>query len=288
MRLDRVAAAPISWGVSEVSGWGHQLEASVVLTQMRALGFAATELGPAGFLPDDPAAKAALLAAHDLRAVGGFLPVLLHDEAHDPLPEVDRYVDDCLATGACVLVLAAYSGVGGYDHRPVLDDAQWKTMLTVLDSLSGNAAARGVTVALHPHVGTLVETHAEVRRVLDGSDVGLCLDTGHLLLGGTDPVALAERHADRVAHVHLKDVDDATAVRVHSGELDFGDAVRAGLFRPLGDGDVDVAGIVRVLQGAGYDGWYVLEQDVMLAGPDTHGPQTDSVRCLDYLREVDA
>ncbi len=288
MRLDRVAGAPISWGVCEVPGWGHQMEPDTVLMQMRELGLAATEFGPAGFLPDDPADKAAVLTSYDLEAVGGFLPVPLHDESRDPMPTVDAYLDACLAAGARVMVLAAAGGGLGYDARPVLDDGQWRVLLGTLDRVAAHAAERGVLATLHPHVGTVVETRSEVDRVIEGSRVSLCLDTGHLLVGGTDPVALTAAHAGRVGHVHLKDVDAALASRVVAGDLPFGDAVRAGLFRPLGAGDVDIARIVRILQAAGYAGWYVLEQDVMLPAPDEAGPRADVARCLDYLRRVDA
>jgi len=284
---DRIAGAPVSWGVCEVPGWGHQLDVDTVLGQMRDLGLAATEFGPEGYLPDDPATEAALLASYGLRAVGGFLPAVLHQRGHDPLPAVDRFVDRCLATGAEVVVLAAASGGEGYDVRPVLDEPGWTTLLHRLDRLADHVAARGVLLALHPHVGTMVETADEVERVVRGSRVGLCIDTGHLLVGGSDPVAVTAAHADRVVHVHLKDVDAALAARVRSGSSSFGEAVRNGVFRPLGDGDVDVASLVRTLEEAGYLGWYVLEQDVRLAGPEqAEAPYADVRRCLDYLARV--
>jgi len=285
--LDRVAGAPISWGVCEVPGWGYQLEPDRVLREMRDLGLTATEFGPVGFLPDDPEDKAAVLRAHGLRAVGGFLPVVLHDPSYDPLPEVDAYLDACLAAGAGVVVLAAATGAEGYDERPALDDKGWATLLANLDQLADRAADRGVVAALHPHVGTMVETADEVEHVLAGSHVGLCVDTGHLLAGGADPVALTVAHAGRVVHVHLKDVDDAVATRVRSGELTYGDAILEGLYTPLGQGDVDVATLVGALETARYTGWYVLEQDVKLRGaPRGEGPVADVRTSLDFLRGV--
>jgi inosose dehydratase len=291
---DRVAGAPISWGVSEVPGWGFQLDADRVLTEMSDLGLAATEFGPEGFLESSPRARAAQLASYGLQAVGGFLPVLLHDPGHDPLPEVNRFVDGCLATGAHVVVLAAFTGVEGYDARPVLDDPGWETLLGNLDTIARRASARGVVAALHPHIGTMVETGPETERVLAGSEIGLCVDTGHLLAGGTDPVAMTAAHPERVVHVHLKDVDAALAARVRAGDTTFGQAVREGMFRPLGAGDVDIAGMVRILEHSGYDGWYVLEQDVMLdegpadEGPADEGPLADVRASLAYLTEVTA
>ena len=285
----RVAGAPISWGVCEVPNWGHQLEAERVLREMRSLGLAATEFGPVGFLEEEPAAKAAQLASYGMTAVGGFLPVLLHDSGHDPLPEVDAFIDGCLASGAGVVVLAAFTGVDGYDARPVLDDEGWSVMLANLDRITDRASARGVIACVHPHVGTMVESGDETERVLAGSRVGLCVDTGHLLVGGADPVALTARHPDRVVHVHLKDVDGALAGEVIDGSLTFGEAVRDGMFRPLGDGDVDIAAMVRILEAAGYQGWYVLEQDVMLdaaPGEGDEGPVADVRKSLDYLLRV--
>ncbi len=276
--MERVAGAPISWGVCEVPGWGHQLEAKRVLTEMRDVGLVATEFGPDGFLPDDPAAKAATLAEHGLAAVGGFVPVLLHDPDHDPLPGVDGALDSFLATGAGVLVLAAASGSDGYDSRPELAAADWTRLLGNLDRLAAHAADRGVRACLHPHVGTMVETADDVRRVLEGSGVPLCLDTGHLLVGGSDPVALAADATDRIAHTHLKDVDLSWARRVQSGESTYTAAVAAGMYRPLGQGDVDVAAIVTTLDAAGYDGWYVMEQDTVL------GSERDGDRALDDVR----
>jgi len=254
---------------------------------MSDLGLAATEFGPVGFLADEPTAVAARLAEFDLAAVGGFLPVLLHDAAYDPLPEVDAFIDSCLASGAGVVVLAAYTGVEGYDDRAELDDGGWETLLANLDRLTAHAQDRGVIASLHPHMGTMIEQEAEVVRVLEGSTVGLCVDTGHIAVGGGDPVALTSQYVGRVTHVHLKDVDRSLAARVIAGELTFQEAVREGVFRRLGEGSIDIAGLVQALEAADYQGWYVLEQDVMLDGePEGEGPVVNVRACLQYLVEA--
>lgn len=282
----RVAGAPISWGVCEVPGWGHQMAPGRVLDEMAAAGLAATEFGPDGFLPQDPDARAELLAGHGLAAVGGFVPVVLHDPGRDPLPEVRRALAGF--GSARTLVLAAATGADGYDARPDLSEREWDTLLSHLDLIAAHARAEGVTATLHPHIGTMVEGPDEVERVLTGSSVPLCLDTGHLLAGGNDPVALARRAADRIAHVHLKDVDAALAARIRAGDVTYTDAVRTGLYQPLGQGDVDIAAITTALDAAGYDGWYVLEQDTVLdAEPtDGEGPLADVVASLAHLRKV--
>jgi inosose dehydratase len=282
--LDRVAAAPISWGVCEVPGWGYQLGVERVLGEMSALGVRATEFGPDGFLPADPAGRAQTLAAHGLRAVGGFVPVVLHDSAYDPVPHVDHELDAFVAAGAGTVVLAAVNGADGYDGRPELDSAGWDTLLANLDRCAARAETRGVRATVHPHVGTMVEQADEVQRVLDGSHIGLCLDTGHLLIGGTDPLDLVRRAADRVTHTHLKDVDGTWAAKVRAGDTTYTDAVAAGMYRPLGQGDVGIAEIVALLEAREYDGWYVMEQDTILpAEPRGEGPGADVRASIEFL-----
>lgn len=266
--INRIAGAPISWGVCEVPGWGYQLEPALVLSQMRELGLAATEFGPDTFLPPHPADKARTLAEHGLRAVGGFVPVLLHQPGHDPLPGLETELDAFVAAGAGTLVLAAATGTDGYDERPELDDAGWKCLMGNLDRLADAAVERGIVPTLHPHVGTMVEQPAEVDRVLTGSSIALTLDTGHLLIGGNDVVALTASAPDRIAHAHLKDVRADLAEQVQRGEITYTQAVAAGMYVPLGTGDVDLAAILGTLKTAGYDGWYVMEQDTILAGPE--------------------
>ncbi|MEU6737927.1 TIM barrel protein [Streptosporangium sandarakinum] len=278
----RIAAAPISWGVCEVPGWGLQLTPDRVLAEMAGLGLTATELGPDGFLPPEPEDRARLLDRYGLRAIGGFVPVVLHDPDRDPLAELHAVLASFPADA--VVVLAAATGADGYDARPVLDAGGWRTLLDNLDRIH-RETPRPVT--LHPHIGTMVETRAEVDRVLDGSEVPLCLDTGHLLAGGTDPLDVVRRAPGRIAHVHLKDVDAALAERVRAGEITYTEAVRAGIYRPLGRGDVDVAGIVTGLTAAGYAGWYVMEQDVVLAAEDAD-PAGDVRESLAFLRGITA
>jgi inosose dehydratase len=282
--VDRIAGAPISWGLCEVPGWGFQLTPERVLSEMQGLGLVATEFGPPGFLEGEPESRVAQLAAYGLGAVGGFHVAVLHDPDHDPVPGVDAFIDECLAAKAGMVVLAAGTGQAGYDARPELDETGWQTLLANLDRIADHAASRGVEASLHPHMGTMVETGPETRRVIEGSHIGLCVDTGHLAAAGSDPGAIVAAAPDRVRHVHLKDVDGALAGRVVDGTLTFTDAVRDGLFVPLGTGTVDVSGIVETLEGAGYQGWYVLEQDVMLPDqPLGDGPVVDVRQCLDYL-----
>lgn len=281
-RAEQVAAAPISWGVCEAPDWGHELPAERVLAEMQALGLRATELGPTGYLGAEPAAVRARLDRHGLRLVGGFLPVVLHTGAAD-FDEAEAAIRTLAEAGAEVVVLAARSVDGSYDRKVSLDDAGWRTLLGNLERLQDLVGEHGLRATLHPHVGTAIEDRAAVYRLLESSDVPLCLDTGHLIIGGADPADLLRQAAGRVAHVHLKDVrlDVAATVR----DTSYIDAVRRGMYAPLGDGDLDIAGIVATLEAAGYPGWYVLEQDCALYGepaPGT-GPVDDVRRSLDFL-----
>src|SRR3954469_14418678 len=285
--VDRIAGAPISWGVCEVPGWGYQLPADQVLSEMSEIGLSATELGPHGFLPADPAELATTLAAHNLRAVGGFTPFVLHRLHVDPLVELDRLLPGFEAARAGVMVLSADSGQTGYDSRPDLDAEGWSRLLRNLDRVAARAAGHGIRAVLHPHVGTMVETGPEVQRVLEGSAISLCLDTGHLLIGGTDPAVLAEQVPERIAHTHFKDVDLTYARKVRAGRLTYTEAVRDGMYRPLGEGDVDVAAIVGPLRRQGYAGWYVLEQDTILAEePRGEAPVADVHASAAYLQRL--
>ncbi len=280
----KIAGAPISWGVCEVPGWGYQLAPARVLAEMQAVGLAATEFGPDGFLPADPRD---VLARHDLQAIGGFTPLLLHVPGHDPVPEVQELLATYAATGSDTVVLSAVSGLDGYDARPELDDAGWRTLLTNLDRLQAMAVEHGVQAVLHPHVGTMVENPSDVQKVLEGSSISLCLDTGHLLIGGTDPAELTRQAPERIAHTHIKDVDLGLAGQVQDGRRTYTEAVRAGMYRPVGRGDVDFAAIVGYLRGHGYNGWYVLEQDTILADePAGEGPLADVRTSIDALRAL--
>jgi inosose dehydratase len=285
--IDRIGAAPITWGVCEVPGWGVMLPADRVLGEMRALGITATELGAPGFLPEDSEALGELLAQHGMRMIGGFVPVVLHDpeQRAATLAGAAHTAKLFAGLGATMFVTAVVVDAG-WSPRRELSTAQWEHLVGMLDELDSLCAEHGLIQALHPHVGTLVETAADVETVLARSEVRWCLDTGHLFIGGYDPARFAADAAGRIAHVHLKDVDGDVAARVRRGELSIQDGVGEGLFCPLGAGDAPILQTVDALAGAGYGGWYVLEQDADLGAnepPPGMGPIEAARASLDYL-----
>jgi len=285
---DQIAAAPISWGVCEVPGWGYQLPGARVLAEMRQLGFTATEAGPDDFLPAEGRELAETLEIAKLTLIGGFTPLVLHDPAGGWRSTLNAAIERFGAAGGNSVIIAADTGQSGYDTRSDLSADEWARLLAALDEATARCADAGLRASLHPHVGTIVEGPDEVARVADGSRVAFCLDTGHITAGGGDPVALARDLPERINHVHFKDVEAGLAARVAAGEVPYSDAVRAGVFRPLGDGDVDIPAIVAALRAVNYSGWYVLEQDVMLsaAPPEDAGPMLDVARSKEYLASI--
>ena len=289
---ERLAAAPITWGVCEVPGWGYQLSPDEVLSDMAALGFTHTEFGSVGFLPADGHELADVLRRHGLSLLGGFVAVVLHDP--------DRFQAEMARVAAVVAQMASAGGTWFvscpvFDHddwqRPSLDDAQWHQIFRGFAAIDAVAAESGMKHAFHPHVGSLVQEDAETRAVLEHTDTKLVLDTAHLTLGGSDPAALVASHADRIGLVHLKDVDSDVAGRLRSGEINLMQAVQQGLFPPLGEGTVPLAEIIGALEQARPELWYVLEQDAALSGPDAADVERlrrGVVRSLKFVQEFDA
>src|SRR4051812_19714146 len=280
----RLAGAPISWGVCEVPGWGLQLPPERVLAEMAELGLRATELGPQGWLPLDGAAVRAELDRHGLRLVGGFVPVVVREREAEA--ETARRAAAHLAAGGADVFVAALVEDEGWSAPVPLDDDGWRRAGAHLRELADLVAAEGLTLVVHPHVGTLLESAADVERALAHTDVPWCYDTGHLLIGGVDPAQFVRDHAARIGHVHLKDVNASLAARVRGGELSLVQATQMGLFRPLGDGDARLDEVLALLEQTGYERWLVLEQDLAITGtepPADGGPAFDVARSIQFL-----
>ena len=288
--LDRIASAPISWGICEVPGWGAMLPTDRVLGEMASLGLPATELGAPGFLPEDAPGLREDLGRYGMRLLGGFTPFVAHDPAR---------LDATIARARATAQLFADAGASTMVSALVMDD-DWSVprsldagertqVVRTLGIIDEICAEHGLQQVLHPHLQTIVETDDDVERLLDGCDVHWCLDTGHMAIGGVDVVAFAREAFDRVGHVHLKDVDLSKAGPVLNREKSIMAGVQDGLFTPLGQGDVPIAEVVTTLERAGYQGWYVIEQDTALTDglpPEGAGPMIEVRTSLDYLRDV--
>lgn len=290
--MDRVAAAPISWGICEAPGWGLQLPPRRVLGEMRELGITATELGALGWLPTDSAELRALLGEYGLALIGGFVPLVLHraDRREQFVAEARAAARTLADGGAKHFVTAVVSSHEAWE-RPAISSDEWSLIFEGLLVVEDICTEHGLEQVLHPHVNTLVETGAELDRFLNHSPVRFCLDTGHLFIGGADTVVLANTHRDRVGLVHIKDVDGAVAQRLLNDELTLMTATAAGLFPAAGQGDAPIAATIAALEEQLFDGWYVLEQDVALTDgepPSGEGPMIGVRASIDYLRSLAA
>jgi len=289
---ERLAGAPISWGVCEVPGWGLELSRERVLQEMREVGLVATELGTPGYFPDDPAELSALLASFDLQLIGGFVPLVLHDpaQAEEALDAARATAKLLSAAGATEFVTSMVASVD-WLPRFELDDAGWAHAAKMLNSVEEIVAEHGMAQAIHPHLGTMIEQPTDVKQLLERTDIGWCFDTGHLLIGGYDPLRFLNDARDRIRHVHLKDAVLDKALPVFNGEQTIMQGVQNGMFCPMGRGDVPIGEIVVALERSGYDRWYVLEQDAALTAGEPlpgQGPKLDVQMSVDYLRGVAA
>lgn len=286
----RIAAAPISWGVSEVPSWGHQMSPQRVFDEMRSLGFQASELGPNGYFANDKKVADAL-KADGFSIIAGFVPVTFRfpDGLHDAEEKLHDNFARLSGSSAVLAVLAVTGEDSDYESRPRLSETQWDQVADGIDRVVAIASTHGLSTVVHPHYGTLVETIKSTQELLDRSDVGLCLDTGHLALVGDDPMELLSRFRERVQHVHLKDVDAGLAEQVRKGTISYHEAVKRGLYPPLGAGQVKFKEIIAGLESSGYNGWYVLEQDLALSGEPAKegGPLKDVSASIDFLNRLD-
>jgi inosose dehydratase len=285
----RLAGAPISWGACEIPGWGLMPSPDQVLAEMAELGLRGTELGAPGFFPDDPASIAESLTRHGLELVGGFVALVLHEaDVSGAIEEARRAARLISEAGGQVFVAGVVQDLEWSVPRE-LDDRGWARLADNMREIDGLVSEFGLTLAVHPHAGTLIETAGQVERALEAVDVGWCLDTGHLTIGGADPVEFARAHGDRVVHAHLKDVDAHVAADFRAGLRSLVDATRNGLFLPLGKGDARIAEVMDALQAHGYDGWLVLEQDTAITGDEptvAGGPMRDARESIAFLHQT--
>jgi inosose dehydratase len=267
-----VGAVPILWNNVDVAELRSGSDPDSILDEIARLGYDGCQFGlgfPTGAALRTGLARRGLALAE----VYASLPC----EPGGPLPDSLQVGLERLAIlheGGGEVLCAALdvspgrseaSGHAADPGTPVLTETGWRRLAAVIDALAAEATSAGHRLAFHPHAGTYVETPAEVARFAAATDpatVGICVDVGHALVGGTDPVTLIETLGPRVTHVHLKDVDGAVLDRLRTDPaLDFHDAIRARLFTELGAGRLDLIGVLTVLHERGYQGWLMVEQD---------------------------
>jgi inosose dehydratase len=281
-----IALSPASWGVSDVPGWGHQLEPERVLSEVWSLGISAIEAGPPGFLPDRSDQAKLLLRRHWLRVVSGQAHAVLHhhDIRGSELAHIDGHASWLAAVGAETLVLSAIAPRGAKTaHGIVLDSGGWAHLLNLIGSVEHVCARHRLRLAVLPRFGSMIQGPSDIERLMVGTEAGLCFDPAHLLMVGADPMEVLELAEGRIRHVRLNDVDATLALEVRDGKLDYAHAVAEGLFKPMGTGDARVESVIETLRTSGYRGWYAIDQDVRLASKDEK-PLSSVKRSLDYVR----
>jgi inosose dehydratase len=284
----RIALSPSSWGVSDVPEWGHQLDPERVLSEAAAVGEGAIETGPPGFLPDRSDQAKPILQRHRLRVVAGPAQAILHhhDIGGPELAHLDGQASWLAALGAETLVLSAMPPrSAGAAHGIVLSSMGWAHLLHLIGSVQHVCSRHKLRLAVQPRYGSMIQGPSDIERLLVGTEAGLCLDTGQLVLVGADPVEVLELAAGRIQHVHLNDIDAGLALQVREYGLDYGDAVSQHLFKALGTGDANVDRVVEGLRRTAYRGWYTLDQDTRLPSAEDR-PLGAISRSLQHLRTL--
>lgn len=295
----KLANAPCSWGVLEFDLQGKSPDYTQVLDEMHAIGYGGTELGDWGFMPTDPAQLQNELTARELTLLGAFVPVALADvEAHAAGEESALQHARLLAEVAGdtpFIVLADDNGTvkerteyaGRIRPEHGLTQEQWDTFVAgvhhIAQSVKDETALRTV---FHHHCAGYVETPAEVDMLMQRTDpnlVGLCFDTGHYRFGGGDPLEIFEKHAERIWHVHFKDCHPEIANSSRKDGWDYFQSVGKGVFCELGKGEVDFPAFISELRNRNYDGWIVVEQDVL---PGMGSPYQSAKRNYHYLSSM--
>lgn len=293
----RLANAPVSWGIYEFEGADQKYSYQRVLDEIAETGYNALELGPWGFLPTDPDVLRPELEQRNLKLLSSFVPVnfadpasLEHGEAH--ALKVGRLLK---ALDAVAIVLADENGTvpelvqrAGRRSGSYLSSSQWDTYAAGVNQVARRIYDElGLKVVFHHHCAGYVETPEETRQLMDRADydlVGLCLDTGHWEYAGGDALEAVREYGDRVRYLHLKDCDPNIRALALEERMDYFAATAAGVFCELGDGSVDFPGIVREMTGYGYDGWAIVEQDVLT--DDLDAPRQSARRNREYLRSI--
>jgi len=291
----RIANAPCSWGVLEFD-LGEQLGYAQVMGEMQQTGYAGTELGDWGFLPTNPDKLKQELEKRSLNLVGAFVPVALanlenHETGIESALKTAKLISDA-GFGHAFIVLADDNGTvpertknaGRIGNGQGLSQDQWRTFALGADQIANNVKEKfNMRTVFHHHCGGYIETEKEVDTLMDLTDpdaLGLCLDMGHYRFGGGDPLNALKKHYNRIWHVHFKDCDPNIARQSRREKWNYFESVGHGVFCELGKGEVDFVSIVDELVNRNYEGWIVVEQDVL---PGMGSPKECAQRNRDYL-----
>lgn len=290
----RIGNAPCSWGV-EFADDPRNPTWREVLKQCADAGYTGIELGPVGFMPEDPVELGEGLAEFGQELIGGvvFRPYHDPDAWADVLDGTVRTCKALQAHGAKHLVLIDSISprraptAGRASEAEQMDKAEWTAYRDRIVQSAKIGADHGLTVGMHAHAAGFMDFEPELERLLDETDENLlkiCFDTGHHSYAGFDPVAFMKRHMDRISYMHFKDIDPVVKADVVAKRTDFYTACGQGIFCNLGQGDVDFPAVRQVLLDAGFEGWCTVEQDCDPTLPGT--PMEDAKANREYLQSI--
>ncbi len=291
----KIGNAPCSWGV-EFADDPRNPDWQRVLDECKAAGYDGIELGPIGFMPEDPKVLGDALAARGLELIGGVVFRPFHDPAQwsDVLDASQRTCRALKAHGAKHLVLidsisprrAPTAGRPGEAEQ--MSPAEWKGFIDRIGTIAKLGHEEfGLTVSLHPHAAGFMDFETEIERLLaeiDPSLLKLCLDTGHSQYAGFDPIALMRRHMQRISYVHFKDIDPMVRSQAVAYRTGFYEACGHGIFCNLGKGMTNFKAVKALLEQSDYQGWCTVEQDCDPAGNTS--PVDDARANRDYLKSI--
>jgi inosose dehydratase len=291
----RIGNAPCSWGIEYASGEGYPAW-SRVLDECKAAGYNGIELGPIGYMPEDPAVLGDALASRQLELIGGVVFRAFHDAAKwdDVMQASVRTCKALVAHGAKHLVLIDATSprrtatAGRPAEAEQMDKAEWTAFTGRFRNIARMGTEEyGLDVSLHPHAAGFMDFEPEVERLLAEIDeklLKICLDTGHSHYAGFDPVPFLKRHLARVSYVHFKDINPAVRADVIKNRTEFLKACGQGIFCNLGDGMTDFKAVRKLLVDSGYEGWCTVEQDCDPTGPTS--PVDDARYNRKYLESI--
>lgn len=290
----RIGNAPCSWGV-EFAGDPRNPSWRKVLSDCAGAGYKGIELGPVGFMPEDPVILADALAENDLTLIGGVVFRPFHDPAQwdDVWDGGLRTCKALVAHGAKHLVLIDSISprraptAGRATEAEQMDPGEWKAFTDRIRTVAQLGVDHGLTVAIHAHAAGFIDFEPELERLLSETDEGLlkiCFDTGHHSYAGFDPVAFMRRHVGRISYMHFKDIDPAVKAKAVANRTGFYDACGQGIFCNLGKGDVDFPAVRQLLLEADFQGWCTVEQDCDPAGGTS--PIDDARANREYLSSI--
>ncbi|WP_271273465.1 myo-inosose-2 dehydratase [Aliamphritea hakodatensis] len=275
----RIGINPLTWTNDDLPSLGAQTPLETCLSEGKQAGFAGFELG--NKFPRQSDVLGPILDNHGLQLVSGwFSGQLLTRSIEEELAAIEDHLTLLQNLGATAMVYCEVTGCIHGDQqtpvsrRPRMPADQWQSYGEKLTKVAEYTRSRGVKIAYHHHMGTVIETEQEIDLLMQhtGPAVGLLLDTGHLTYAGGDPIAVQQRHAARINHVHCKDIRASVLADVKNRDMSFLDAVLNGVFTVPGDGCIDYATLFRALKTSGYSGWLVVEaeQDPAIAHPLTY------------------